>query len=43
MVSIVVATDGKRLALNNEDLEIPETQEGNFILPAKTVSELERC
>lgn len=38
----VVATDGKRLALNSEDLEIPEAQEGNFILPAKTVSELER-
>lgn len=38
----VVATDGKRLALNSEDLEIPEGQAGDFILPAKTVSELER-
>jgi DNA polymerase-3 subunit beta len=38
----VVATDGKRLALNSEELEIPDGQAGNFILPMKTVSELER-
>jgi DNA polymerase III subunit beta len=38
----VVATDGKRLALNSEELEIPDGQAGSFILPMKTVSELER-
>jgi DNA polymerase-3 subunit beta len=38
----VVATDGKRLALNSKEIEIPDGQAGNFILPMKTVSELER-
>lgn len=38
----VVATDGKRLALNSQDLEVTEEQAGNFILPMKTVTELER-
>jgi len=38
----VVATDGKRLALNSKELEIPDGQAGDFILPMKTVSELER-
>jgi DNA polymerase-3 subunit beta len=37
-----VATDGKRLALNGLDIEIPEGNSGNFILPMKTVHELER-
>jgi DNA polymerase-3 subunit beta len=37
-----VATDGKRLALNGLDLEIPDDKTGNFILPMKTVHELER-
>ncbi|MBT3468238.1 MAG: DNA polymerase III subunit beta [Opitutae bacterium] len=38
----LVATDGKRLALNSKEMEIPDGQAGNFILPMKTVSELER-
>ena len=37
-----VATDGKRLALNGLDLSIPEGKIGSFILPMKTVQELER-
>ena len=39
---MTVATDGKRLALNGLDIEIPEGKAGNFILPMKTVHELER-
>ncbi len=39
---MTVATDGKRLALNGLDIDIPEGQTGNFILPMKTVHELER-
>ncbi|RKX36021.1 MAG: DNA polymerase III subunit beta [Verrucomicrobia bacterium] len=39
---ILVATDGRRLALVSRDLEIAADQGGSLILPAKTVSELVR-
>ena len=38
----LVATDGRRLALTALDTEISEDNAGSLILPAKTVSELER-
>jgi DNA polymerase-3 subunit beta len=38
----MVATDGRRLALVDEELDIPETSQGEFIVPAKTVNELNR-
>ncbi|MDR2768988.1 MAG: DNA polymerase III subunit beta [Puniceicoccales bacterium] len=39
----LVATDGRRLSLIQKDIEAPTTLEGaEFILPAKTVIELER-
>lgn len=38
----LVATDGRRLALTGKELEVTEENAGNFILPAKTVTELER-
>jgi DNA polymerase-3 subunit beta len=38
----LVATDGRRLALTALDTEITEDNAGSLILPAKTVSELER-
>jgi DNA polymerase-3 subunit beta len=38
----LVATDGRRLGLTGLDLEVSEENAGNLILPAKTVSELER-
>lgn len=37
-----VATDGKRLALNGLEIGMPEDNSGSFILPMKTVQELER-
>ncbi len=37
-----VATDGRRLALVEEDADISEAKQGEFIVPAKTVGELER-
>jgi DNA polymerase-3 subunit beta len=39
---ILVATDGRRLALVSKELEITAEQGGSLILPAKTVSELVR-
>jgi DNA polymerase-3 subunit beta len=39
---ILVATDGRRLALVSQELEITAEQGGSLILPAKTVSELGR-
>lgn len=39
---ILVATDGRRLALTSKDVEVPEAHAGNLILPAKTVAELTR-
>jgi len=38
----MVATDGRRLALVDEELDISEQSQGEFIVPAKTVNELNR-
>jgi len=38
----MVATDGRRLALVDEELEVPEASRGEFIVPSKAVSELTR-
>lgn len=35
-----VATDGRRLALNEHDLECPKDQEADLIIPTKAVAEL---
>lgn len=37
-----VATDGRRLALVEEDVDVPANAQGEFIVPAKTVNELNR-
>lgn len=38
----LVATDGRRLALVAKELDVPADATGSIILPAKTVSELQR-
>jgi len=38
----LVATDGRRLALVDEEVEVSEKSSGEFILPAKAVNELNR-
>lgn len=38
----MVATDGRRLALADEEVELPEKGQGDFIVPAKAVNELTR-
>ncbi|HLH55346.1 MAG TPA: DNA polymerase III subunit beta [Verrucomicrobiae bacterium] len=38
----MVATDGRRLALVDEEVDISEKSHGEFIVPAKTVNELNR-
>jgi DNA polymerase-3 subunit beta len=38
----MVATDGRRLALVDEEVDISEKSQGEFIVPAKAVSELNR-
>jgi DNA polymerase-3 subunit beta len=38
----LVATDGRRLALFDTDLEFPKSHERSFILPTKAVTELQR-
>lgn len=38
----LVATDGRRLALFDSDLEFPRSQERDFIVPTKAVTELQR-
>jgi DNA polymerase-3 subunit beta len=38
----LVATDGRRLALVDEEVELPEKSVGEFIVPAKAVNELNR-
>jgi DNA polymerase-3 subunit beta len=38
----MVATDGRRLALADEEVEISEKSHGEFIIPAKAVNELNR-
>ncbi len=38
----MVATDGRRLALVDEEVDISESSQGEFIVPAKAVNELNR-
>ena len=38
----MVATDGRRLALVDEDVDVSEPSQGEFIVPAKAVNELNR-
>jgi DNA polymerase-3 subunit beta len=38
----MVATDGRRLALVDEEVDVPEANQGEFIVPAKAVNELNR-
>ena len=38
----MVATDGRRLAMVDEEADIAESSHGEFIVPAKTVNELNR-
>ncbi len=38
----MVATDGRRLALVDEELDVPEASQGEFIIPTKAVNELSR-
>jgi DNA polymerase-3 subunit beta len=38
----MVATDGRRLALDEEEMDTPGTAEGSFILPTKACTELGR-
>jgi DNA polymerase-3 subunit beta len=38
----MVATDGRRLALVDEELDVPEGSHGEFIVPTKAVNELSR-
>ena len=38
----MVATDGRRLAMVDEEVEISEKSQGDFIVPAKAVGELNR-
>jgi len=38
----IVATDGRRLALTDEEVDISEKSQGEFIVPAKAVNELNR-
>jgi len=38
----IVATDGRRLALIEHEIEIPKNGEAEFILPTKAVNELQR-
>ena len=37
-----MATDGRRLALVDEEVDIPENSQGEFILPTKAVNEMMR-
>lgn len=38
----IVATDGRRLALVDEEVEVSEQSQGEFIIPSKAVNELNR-
>jgi DNA polymerase-3 subunit beta len=38
----MVATDGRRLALVDEEVDVPEQSQGEFIVPSKAVNELNR-
>jgi len=37
---VVVATDGRRLALVEKEIELPDDQKIDFVIPAKTINEL---
>lgn len=37
---IMVATDGRRLALTEKEAELPEEQKIDFVIPSKTINEL---
>jgi len=39
----LVATDGRRLALVEKELEFPENEERDIVIPSKTVQELQRA
>ncbi len=38
----LVATDGRRLALTDEEVDLPAESEGEFIVPTKAINELNR-
>jgi DNA polymerase-3 subunit beta len=38
----LVATDGRRLGMVEEDVDVPDKSQGEFIVPAKAVNELNR-
>jgi len=38
----IVATDGRRLAMTDEEVDISDKSQGEFIIPAKAVNELNR-
>ncbi len=38
----MVATDGRRLALAEEEVEVPSESQGDFIVPTKAINELNR-
>ena len=38
----MVATDGRRLAMVDEEVDVPEKSQGEFIIPAKAVNEVNR-
>jgi DNA polymerase-3 subunit beta len=38
----LVATDGRRLAMTDEEVDLPEQSVGDFIVPTKAVNELKR-
>ena len=38
----MVATDGRRLALVDEEVDVTEQSQGEFIVPAKAANELNR-
>jgi len=38
----MVATDGRRLAMVEQELEFPQSQEGDVIIPTKAVNEIQR-
>ena len=38
----MVATDGRRLALVEEEVDVPEESQGEFIVPTKAINELNR-
>jgi len=39
---VMVATDGRRLALADEEADVSDKSQGEFIVPSKAVNELNR-